>query len=152
MFEFLKEHCEEIGLVKGNHDRILGPLARKRKLKVVDSVTLRKGKIMVLHGHELPKDDKKLKKVETFIIAHEHPVIGLKEEARMDNFKAFLKGDWRDKELIVMPSLLQVTKGIDVTREKRLSPFLQRNISYFECWLHEAGNVYWFKRVSNLYS
>ena len=34
--DLLAKHCNEIVLIKGNHDTILGPIARKRNVKVMD--------------------------------------------------------------------------------------------------------------------
>jgi|TARA_B100001971_G_C18141746_1_gene510751 putative SbcD/Mre11-related phosphoesterase len=36
LLDFLGKHCKEIILIKGNHDNILGPIARKRNVKVLD--------------------------------------------------------------------------------------------------------------------
>ncbi len=36
LLDYLGRHCKEIILVKGNHDTILGPIARKRNVKVVE--------------------------------------------------------------------------------------------------------------------
>src|SRR3989338_11560949 len=34
--DLLAKHCSEIILIKGNHDTILGPIARKRNVKIVN--------------------------------------------------------------------------------------------------------------------
>src|SRR3989338_2062159 len=36
MLEFLQRHCREIILIRGNHDTVLGPIARFRGLQVLD--------------------------------------------------------------------------------------------------------------------
>ena len=36
LLDYLGLHCREIVLIKGNHDTILGPIARKRNVKVRD--------------------------------------------------------------------------------------------------------------------
>ena len=36
LLDYFGQHCKEIILVKGNHDTILGPIAKKRNIKVVD--------------------------------------------------------------------------------------------------------------------
>ena len=35
LLDYFGQHCNEIILIKGNHDTILGPIARKRNIKVV---------------------------------------------------------------------------------------------------------------------
>jgi len=36
LLDFLEKHCKEIILIKGNHDTILGPIAQKRNIKVLE--------------------------------------------------------------------------------------------------------------------
>jgi len=89
--------------------------------------------IYICHGDSLDED--KVKKSKTIIIGHEHPAVSLQEGARVEKFKAFLKGKYKRKTLLVQPSFNPVFAGTDVMREKRLSPFLQKDISNFEAWL-----------------
>ena len=121
LLDFLAKHCDEIILIKGNHDTILGPIARKRNVKVVEHYDV--GKVVFIHGDKLVPN-----KAKTIIIGHEHPAISFKQ--RTDKFKCFLRGKWKGKQLIVMPSFNMVTEGTDITQEKLLSPYLT-NISDF---------------------
>lgn len=36
LLDYFSKHCKEIILIKGNHDAILGPIAKKRNVKVLD--------------------------------------------------------------------------------------------------------------------
>ena len=36
LLDFLAKHCKEVILIKGNHDKIIGPIASKRNVKVVE--------------------------------------------------------------------------------------------------------------------
>jgi len=36
LIDYFSQHCKEIILIKGNHDAILGPIAKKRNVKVLD--------------------------------------------------------------------------------------------------------------------
>jgi len=36
LIDYLGQHCDEIILIKGNHDAILGPIAKKRDVRVLD--------------------------------------------------------------------------------------------------------------------
>ena len=85
----------------------------------------------------------------TIIIGHEHPAIVLKEGPRKEKYKCFIKGKFKRKNLIVMPSFNLVTEGTDVLLETRLSPFLQRDISSFECWI-VADKVYYFGKLKGI--
>lgn len=149
--DFLQENCQQIILIQGNHDKILGPLAERKKLTILkEGFPLRKGKILVLHGHELPEKSSAFKKATTLIIGHEHPAVSLREGSRVEKFKCFLKGNWQDKTLIVLPSFLSVTTGTDVLREELLSPFLQQDLSSFEAWLLEKNKTFYFGKLSKL--
>ncbi len=145
LLDFLAKYCNEIVLIKGNHDTILGPIAEKRKVKVLDSYIL--DNVLIIHGHKIPK--KINKNIKTIIIAHEHPAVGLREGFKTEVFKCFLKGNYKNKELIVMPSFNLVTEGTDVLKGKLLSPFLHQNLKNFECFVI-ADKVYDFGKLRNL--
>ena len=171
--DLLAKNCNQIVLVKGNHDNILGPIARKRNVKVVDSfkvgsLTQKSNseknpfkelkniikreepvkKILISHGDKiLPKEV--LNDVSTIIIGHEHPAVSLKEGARVEQFKCFLKGKFKGKNLIVQPSFNTMIEGTDVLRDKILSPFLKENLDNFEVYAVE-DKVYEFGKLKGL--
>ena len=72
---------------------------------------------------------------------HEHPAIGIQENARTERFKCFLVGTFKRKKLIVLPSFNLVVEGTDVLKQKKISPFLQGNIKNFDCYII-ADKVY----------
>jgi len=133
-------------LVKGNHDAILEPIARKRDLEMVDHVVY--DDIYFCHGHYIP-DDADFKKANIVIIGHEHPALGLRDKGRSEKFKCFLKGKFKDKILIVQPSFNLVTEGTDVTSEKLLSPFI-KNVGEFEAYV-VANNIMYFGKVKEFF-
>ena len=137
LIDFLATKCEQIVLVKGNHDTILGPIARKRNLKGVDSYIVdnkEAGKVFITHGHKLP--EKALaKNIKTIIIGHEHPAITLAEAAKTEKYKCFLKGSWKCRVLVAQPSFNLITEGTDAAKQKLLSPFLQKGVSDFEVFV-----------------
>ncbi|MCP3681424.1 MAG: metallophosphoesterase [bacterium] len=141
IIDFLTRKSKVV-LIKGNHDSILGPIAEKRNVEIKDSVIL--GDACILHGHKIPK----LPKIKRIIIGHEHPAVALWEHPRSELFKCFLKGTWKRKELIVLPSFNLVTEGTDVLKESLLSPFL-KNIGNFEVFIVE-DKVYRFGRIKDL--
>ena len=142
--DLLAKHCKEVILVKGNHDTILGPIAKKRNVKVVDYFEA--GNILVIHGNKIPQN---IKKYETIIIGHEHPAISLKEGPRIERFKCFLKGKYKGKNLIVQPSFNTMIEGTDVFRDKILSPFLQQNLDNFDVYVVE-DKAYEFGKLKGL--
>lgn len=147
LLDFLGKHGK-ITLIKGNHDTILGPIAKKRNIQIKDYVILKD--ILIIHGDKLNKDIEKLiKKNKVIIIGHEHPAVSLKEGSRVELYKCFLKGKFKRKNLIVQPSFNLVTEGTDVLKEKLLSPFLQGNLDKFNVFI-VADKVYGFGKLKNL--
>ena len=144
--DLLAKRCNEIILVKGNHDTILGPIARKRNVKVADDMLV--GNILVAHGDKIPKKEI-IGKVSTIIIGHEHPAISLKKGPRIETYKCFLKGKYKGKNLIVQPSFNTLVQGTDILEDKILSPFLNQNLDNFEVFVVE-DKVYNFGILKNL--
>jgi len=133
-------------LVKGNHDTILGPISKKRNIELVDKY--KTGDLLIMHGDGAAKE-KDIKEIKTIIIGHEHPAITLKEKGREERYKCFLKGRWKRKNLIVMPSMNPVTEGTDVLKDKLLSPYLQGNLDNFEVFV-AADKTYDFGKIKNI--
>lgn len=139
LIDFFKKYCDEVILIKGNHDTIIGPIANKRGVTVKDYFKLRD--VLILHGDKIPRNSI-LKGINTILVGHEHPAVGLRDAGNTEIYKCFLKGKWKSKDLIVQPSFNLVTEGTDVLKEKLLSPFLT-DISNFEVFVVE-DKVYRF--------
>jgi len=175
LLDFLSGHCKEVILIKGNHDKILGPIAKKRDVKVVDYYKIYKGsmknestkisinkestknkslkknkdgKILVIHGDKIPSDGL-LEETSTIIIGHEHPAVSIRDTSRVETFKCYLKGKWKSKVLIVQPSFNLVTEGTNILNEDVLSPFLKQDLKKFDVFII-ADKVYEFGKVKNL--
>ena len=142
--DLLAKHCKEIILIKGNHDTILGPIAKKRNVKVVESLGV--GKVLVAHGDKIPGS---LDNYSTIIIGHEHPAVSLKEGPRIEKFKCFLKGRYKGRNLIVQPSFNSMIEGTDILKDSILSPFLKQNLDNFEVYVVE-DKVYKFGKLKGL--
>jgi hypothetical protein len=160
LLDYLGKYCNEIILIKGNHDTILGPIAKKRNVKVLDHYIINtskkstnkkslknkknnKNNILIIHGNKIPNKEILNKKTKTVIIGHEHPAVSLKEGPRVELFKCFLKGKYKNKTLIVQPSFNLVTEGTDLMKEELLSPFLHQNLDNFKVFI-VADKVYRF--------
>ncbi len=143
LLDFLEKKAKVV-LIKGNHDTILRPIAMKKNLEVKDYAVI--GDFFITHGHKIFDIPKEIK---TIITAHEHPAITLKEGGRYERYKCFLKGNYKGKHLIVIPSLLQVTQGTDVLKEKVLSPYLKKNLKNFDVYI-SGDKVYKFGKLKNL--
>ena len=149
LIDFLQEHCAELILIRGNHDIILGPIAEKRNLQIVTEYLL--GDTLILHGDKLPKKSKnnKANKWKRIVIGHEHPALSFREKGKVEKYKCFLKGTWKRKELMVLPSFNPLLEGTEITREKLLSPFLT-NLQEFEVFVVEKEEVFNFGKLKNL--
>jgi putative SbcD/Mre11-related phosphoesterase len=142
--DFLSKHCKKLVLTKGNHDKILGPIADKRNIGLVDSFEI--DDILIIHGDKIPKG---ISKYKTIIIGHEHPAVSIQEGGRAEKFKCFLVGKYRGKKLVVQPSFNLVTEGTDVLLEETLSPFLKQKLDDFEVYV-VGDKIYGFGKLRNL--
>ncbi len=140
VFEKLGEGGELV-LVKGNHDMVLDPIAKKRNIKVVEAYQC--DDITIVHGHKITLIPGKV-----VVIGHEHPAVSFSER-REEKFRCFLKGQWKDKVLIVQPSFNMLTAGSDILRENHLSPFLKDDIENFEVFVVE-DKVRFFGRIKDI--
>ena len=173
LIDFLSEHCNELILIKGNHDAILAPIANKRKVTILDyfmisaikektmknysiiKKSLKKlkrinenKKILVMHGDKIPNKEL-LKNVSTIIIGHEHPAVSIKEGPRVEIFKSYLIGKWKKYNLIAQPSFNLVTEGTDILKEHILSPFLKGNLKNFKAII-VSDKLYGFGKLKDL--
>jgi len=144
LIDSLHSPQRELVLIRGNHDMILGPIAEKRSITVVQNYQI--GNTLIIHGDKLLEPSAEIKRV---IIGHEHPAISLKEKSKVEKFKCFLKGKWNKKELIVMPSFNPLVEGTDIIKEELLSPFLE-DIKNFVVYISHEAEVLNFGKVRNL--
>lgn len=143
LIDFLQENCQELILIKGNHDTILGPIAEKRRITVVKDYQMEN--ILIIHGDQLIKKTQ----AKIIIIGHEHPALSFREKGKVEKYKCFLKGRWKRKELIVLPSFNPLQEGTDILKEQLLSPFLN-DVSNFEVFVVGKGEVLRFGKVKDL--
>lgn len=97
-------------LIKGNHDNILGPIAKKRNVELKKYYkTLG---ICFLHGNkEYNGYDKN---VNILIIGHLHPSITLFDNYKKEKYKCFLKGIWKRKLVYILPSFSPISLGYEL--------------------------------------
>jgi len=148
LLDFVSKRCKKIVLVKGNHDKILGPIAERRDVEIVESFVIEnKGKrILIVHGDKIPKE---MPKCNTIIIGHQHPAILLRDGVRAELYKCFLRGKFRKKDLIVLPAFTPVSEGTDILKGEILTDFLQGDIEDFIVY-PVADEVYEFGKIRDL--
>jgi len=144
--DYCSQHAKEVIIIKGNHDVALEPITKKRNIKIVKNLKIKD--IFIAHG-DVIDEEALTKSIKTIIIGHEHPAIGLKDKHRYEKYKCFLKGTWKNKTLIVQPSMNPLTEGTDILREPLLSPYL-KNIGNFEVFAVAKTGVLPFGKVKQI--
>tara|TARA_B100000315_G_C14556465_1_gene578404 strand:+ start:644 stop:1450 length:807 start_codon:yes stop_codon:yes gene_type:complete len=143
LVDFLLDNCRELILIRGNHDLFLGPLAGKRNVKLVESYQI--NDFFVCHGDKIKTIDPQIKNI---IIGHEHPAIILKDKNKSEKFKCFLKGKFKRKNLVVIPSFNPLSDGASISKTGIFSPYLP-DLSNFQVYV-VGEKVYDFGKVKDL--
>ena len=139
LIDYLKQKAKII-LIKGNHDTILAPIAKRYGLPLEQRYDV--DDISIVHGDVILKNLRK-----TIIIGHEHPAISFKERPD-EKYKCFLVGKYKKHRLIVMPSFNLLFEGSDVMKEGHLSPYI-KDISNFNVYVVQ-DKVYNFGKLRDL--
>lgn len=146
ILDLLLEKAKVI-LIKGNHDTILEPIAKKKNLGIKEFYCLDSGNVCILHGDKILLSSE-VHKAKTLIIAHEHPAVSLHEGSKTEQYKCFLLGKWKAKQIIVMPSFFSIFEGTNVKKEKLLSPYLT-NIENFYVFVL-GDKIYKFGKLKDV--
>ena len=142
--ELLMRDSTKIILIQGNHDKILQPLAEKYKINIKEFH--QENLVYITHGDKIP-DNNNFKESKVIVIGHEHPCVIVRDNHKFEKFKAFLIGKYDNKKLIVLPSFNPI-EGVDITKERLLSPFLKkRDISDFDVYV-TADEIYHFGKLN----
>lgn len=114
VLDFLKRKSKKVILVKGNHDNILEPIAKRKELTIKDYYI--KGGICFFHGNKLFPEclDKKIKML---VIGHRHPAVLLVDKYKREKYKCFLVGKWKGKKVIILPSFFPFIEGSDIVTD-----------------------------------
>jgi len=139
LINYLKRKAKII-LIKGNHDTILAPIAKKHNLPLEQRYDI--DDISIVHGDVILKNLRK-----TIIIGHEHPAVSFKERPD-EKYKCFLVGKYKKHGLIVMPSFNLLFEGSDVMKEEHLSPYI-KDISNFNVYVVQ-DKVYNFGKLKDI--
>ena len=145
VLKFLDEIISQkiaVVIIRGNHDPLLKPIAEKRGITIVKEYYI--GDTVIVHG-----DAAIVAKAKRIIIGHEHPALTIREKSKREKYKCFLKGKWKGKELMTVPSFNPLLEGTDILKEELLSPFL-KNIAQFEVYIVSQGEVFYFGKVKGI--
>lgn len=117
LFDYFEKKSSKIVIVKGNHDKIIEPIVKKRKnVESCDYYVYEE--FAFVHGDRDFEEiyDKNLK---YWIMGHGHPAVKIKEGVKIEKYKAFLVGEYKGREVIIVPSFLEANIGSD-PRENNL--------------------------------
>ena len=130
LFDYLQEKCKEIIIIKGNHDKIIEPIAKKREIKVLNYYCL--SGFCFLHGDtDFPKSEIYSGKIKCWVLGHGHPAIKLSDGVKVEKYKCFLEGNYRRKKIIIVPSFIEANEGSD-PRDSELGMAWDFNLENFE--------------------
>ena len=118
LFDFVSENCDEIVILKGNHDNYLKNVVERwkkesgkgKEIDVYDCYFL--GEICFMHG-DRDFEEAHEKKIGIWVVWHGHPAIVLKEGVKREKYKCFLAGRYKGKKIIVVPSFAEFVEGSD---------------------------------------
>lgn len=110
LIDYLSGKCDEIIVIKGNHDSILKPILDKRGIELRESYNWRD--YCFVHGDK-EREVIWNKDVKTIVVGHVHPAVKLREGAKIEKFKCFLVGKFKGKKMIVIPSFIEHNIGSD---------------------------------------
>ena len=111
LIKYLKEKCDELIILKGNHDNYLVNIARKGEIEVVKEYFW--NDIMFIHG-DVDNIELYDKKVKYWVMGHVHPAIIISDGSKMEKYKCFIIGKYKNKSVIVVPSFFSLVVGSDV--------------------------------------
>lgn len=147
VLDFLKEKSEKVILIRGNHDKILGPIAEKREIEIKDYY-VREG-ICFVHGDKIFAEclDKRVKII---VMGHRHPAVMLSDKYKKEKYKCFLVGNWKKKEVIILPSFFPIIEGTDIINmeENNLLFIPENELRKFRVYVI-GDRVYNFKNYFN---
>ena len=147
ILDFLKKKSKSVILVKGNHDTILGPIAKREELEIVDFYV--KGGICFLHGHKLFPECLG-GEIKMLVLGHKHPAVVLSDEYKREKYKCFLVGKWKGKEIVILPSFFPFIEGSDVVGVGKNYLFVpEKDLKNFEVFIVGRG-VYGFGKLKEL--
>lgn len=121
IFEILKAKCENIILIKGNHDRFIEKIMNELEIEFVEKYE--QGEYCFIHGDKISSSSKQI-----LIIGHEHPAIKLSNGIRNEKYKCFIESEYQDQKLIMLPSLNMLSIGTNILNDKLLSPYLTEDV------------------------
>jgi hypothetical protein len=152
ILKFVTEHVndKDIILIKGNHDTIDYSFSDRLKDYFIED------DIAFCHGHKLFPEVFS-KKIKLLVIGHLHSSIMLSDNQgiKKEKYKCFLKGKFRQKTVIILPSFLATVEGstinsIEYEYEDYFSIIPKKTLMNFHVFVIGDKNVYDFGKIKNI--
>jgi len=128
---FLKRNCEEIIVLKGNHDNGIEEVINKNKVNLKKYFVFED--VCFFHGDKKPEILNK-REIKHLVIGHFHPAIRLREKIKNEKYKCFLIGKMENKKVILVPSFFEYNIGSD-PREEKIKSELTFNLLNFKVFI-----------------
>lgn len=114
LIKYLKGKCGKLIILRGNHDNYLVNIANKEGIDI-EKLYFWNG-IMFMHG-DVDSNELYDKKIEYWVMGHVHPAIKISDGNKMEKYKCFLIGKYKDKKVIIVPSFFSLVVGSDVRED-----------------------------------
>lgn len=108
--DYLEKHCKKIIILKGNHDVIIEPIIRKKNIEINEYFVI--NNYCFLHGDK-NYDEIYEQDIKYWIVGHGHPAITLYDGVKKEKYKCFLVGNYKGKNIIILPSFFPLNEGSD---------------------------------------
>jgi len=147
LIEIFKKNAKKIVLVRGNHDNYLINVVKRYGIKIVDFYIIHD--TAFLHGNKISPEILD-KKINLIFLGHMHPAITISEGVKRERYKCFLKGKFKDKEIVILPSFFPLIEGADVLIEDT-NLDLKLDLRNFEVFaVSDEGEVFEFGKVKDV--
>jgi hypothetical protein len=147
VLDFIKEKAGRAVLVKGNHDKILKPIAEREEVEIIECY--KKDGICFVHGDKLVMEclDSEIKMI---VAGHRHPAVVLGDKYKTEKYKCFLVGKYKGKKVIVLPSFFPFVEGSEVSNIEDNKMFIsEKELKNFEAYV-VGDEVYKFGKVREI--
>lgn len=151
VLEFLNQYFkrENIIFIRGNHDTIDFTYGDMKDYYIEKD-------IIFIHGHKyFPEINNN--EIKTIVMGHIHPSIVFhdNETIKKETFKCFLTGEFKKKQVIILPSFLGISIGSPINDykdayEDKFSIIPKKNLLKFNVHVIGKDKVYEFKKVKDL--
>jgi|SRR3989339_53328 len=109
--DYLAGKTGKIVIVKGQHDALLEPILQKRKdVELLEYYI--SGKYAFVHGDKEIKEIEE-KEIEFWVMGNGHSAVKISDGTKIEKYKCFLVGKFKEKEVIICPSFLSANEGTD---------------------------------------